>query len=82
MKLISTERAMAAAEVMLPDPILRMAVRAVLENTAGEVVHCGECRFWEKCESSLVGEVMCCTGQGDCKIQKEPGDFCSQGKPR
>lgn len=82
MKLISVERARETAEALLPDPFLRLAVRAVLENTAGEVVHCGECRHWEKCESSLIGEVMCCTGQGDCKIQKDAGDFCSRGERR
>ena len=47
-----------------------------------EIVRCQECRFYEKCESSLLGEVMCCTGQGDMRIQKNPNDFCSCGERR
>ena len=49
---------------------------------AVEVVRCHECRYWQKVYSSLLGEVMCCIGQGDVKIQKEPYDFCSCGERR
>ena len=44
--------------------------------------YCQECEFWQEAESSLIGKVMCCTGQGDAHIQKQPGDFCSSGKMR
>lgn len=46
------------------------------------VIRCKECKLWEKIESSLLGEVMCCTGQGDVKIQKAADDFCSYGERR
>ena len=42
--------------------------------------YCRECQFWQEAESALVGKVMCCTGQGEIRIQKQPGDFCSSGK--
>ena len=44
--------------------------------------YCQECVFWKEAASSLVGKVMCCTGQGDMRIQKKPEDFCSSGKMR
>lgn len=47
---------------------------------AVEVVRCKDCKFWIKFESSLIGEVMCCTGQGAVNIIKQPDDFCSCGK--
>ena len=49
---------------------------------AVEVVRCKDCKHWEKCESSLVGDVMCCTGQGSMYIQKAENDFCSKGERR
>jgi len=45
-----------------------------------EVVRCKYCTHWKKCESSLIGEVMCCTGQGSMYIQKGADDFCSSGE--
>lgn len=47
---------------------------------AVEVVRCRDCKHWLKFDSSLIGEVMCCTGQGSVNIQKQPDDFCSYGK--
>ena len=47
---------------------------------AVEVVRCKDCKYWFKFESSLIGEVMCCTGQGSVNILKSPYDFCSCGK--
>lgn len=44
------------------------------------VVRCKGCKHWVKCESPLIGEVMCCTGQGSVKIQKAADDFCSYGE--
>ena len=44
------------------------------------VVRCKDCKHWVKCESSLLGEVMCCTGQGSMYIQKKEDDFCSCGE--
>ena len=84
MKLISTERAMATAEALLPDPILKMAVRAVLENTAGEVIHCGECDFFQETMGKDSGKGC---GYGRCTNPAGMGgivfadSFCSQGKP-
>ena len=49
---------------------------------AVEVVLCSQCKHWKKCESSLIGEVMCCTGQGSVYIQKGADDFCSCGERR
>ena len=46
------------------------------------VVLCRQCKHWKKCESSLIGEVMCCTGQGSVHIQKGADDFCSYGERR
>ena len=43
-------------------------------------VRCRDCKHWLKFESSLIGEVMCCTGQGSVNIQKQPDDFCSYGE--
>ena len=45
-----------------------------------EVVRCRDCKNWHKFESSLIGEVMCCTAQGCMNVQKEPNDFCSCGE--
>ena len=45
-----------------------------------EVIRCRDCKFWIKFESSLIGEVMRCTGQGAVNIMKQPDDFCSCGK--
>ena len=47
---------------------------------AVEVVRCAECKHWKKFQSSLIGEVMCCTGQGSVLIQKGATDFCSSGE--
>lgn len=47
---------------------------------AVEVVRCRDCKNWHKFESSLTGEVMCCTAQGCMNVQKEPDDFCSYGE--
>ena len=49
---------------------------------AVEVVRCVNCKHYEKCESSLIGEVWCCTGQGSARIQKNEADFCSYGERR
>lgn len=46
------------------------------------VVRCGECKFWRKIESSLIGEVMCCIAQGSMNVQKAADDFCSYGERR
>ena len=47
-----------------------------------EVVRCKDCKHWTKCYSSLIGEAMCCTGQGSANILKAPSDFCSYGERR
>ena len=47
---------------------------------AVEVVRCRYFKYYVKFESSLIGEVMCCTGQGSVNIQKQPDDFCSCGE--
>ena len=47
---------------------------------AVEVVRCRDCKHWLKFDSSLIGAVMCCTGQGSVNIQKQPDDFCSCGE--
>ena len=49
---------------------------------AVEIVRCEKCKHWVKFESSLIGEAMCCTGQGSVNIQKGPDDFCSYGEKR
>lgn len=46
------------------------------------VVRCGECKFWRKIESSLIGAVMCCITQGSINVQKDADDFCSYGERR
>lgn len=47
---------------------------------AVEVVRCRDSKHWLKFDSSLIGAVMCCTGQGSVNIQKQPDDFCSYGE--
>ena len=63
---------------------IREDVQQIFENAetvdAVEVVRCRDCKHWVKFESSLIGEVKCCTGQGSVNIQKEPDDFCSYGE--
>lgn len=49
---------------------------------AAGACYCGECKHWQKAHSSLIGEVMCCTGQGSVRIQKAADDFCSSGERR
>lgn len=64
---------------------LKIAVRDIKHQPSAdavEVVRCERCRFYQAAQSSLIGEVMCCTGQGDVLIQKEPNDFCSRGERR
>lgn len=53
---------------------------AISSKKAVEVVRCKDCRFWEECDSSLIGKVMCCTGQGDVLIHKTAEDYCSCGE--
>ena len=47
---------------------------------AVEVVRCRDCKNWHKFESSLNGEIMCCTVQGCMNVQKKADDFCSYGE--
>ena len=47
---------------------------------AVEVVRCRDCRYWEKFQSSILGEVMCCIAQGEMNVQKDPNDFCCYGE--
>ena len=49
---------------------------------AVKVVRCRDCRYWEKFQSSILGEVMCCIAQGEMNVQKDPYDFCSYGERR
>ena len=58
------------------------AVKNAPTVDAKPVVRCKDCKYWEKCYSSLLGEVMCCTGQGSMRIQKLAEDFCSSGERR
>lgn len=61
----------------------KYAIRDIMDAEtvdAVEVVRCRECKHWVKFESSLIGEVKCCTGQGSVNILKEPDDFCSYGE--
>ena len=51
-------------------------------DAEAKLVRCKDCKHWTKCESSLIGEVMCCTGQGSVYIQKGADDFCSCGERR
>lgn len=85
MKLISVERARETAEVMLPDPILRMAVNSVLQNTEQvTVTHCGECSFFKETMGKDSGKGC---GYGRCVNPAGmggivfTGSFCSQGNP-
>ena len=52
----------------------------MVSNDVVPVVRCKDCKFWEEFESSLIGKVMCCTGQGSARIQKSADDFCSFGE--
>ena len=64
-------------------PGLLAAVEVVDDSPtvdAVEVVRCKDCKYWKKFESSLLGSVMCCTGQGSMNIQKAADDFCSYGE--
>ena len=61
----------------------KYAVRDIMDAEtvdAVPAVRCRDCKDYVKFESSLIGEVMCCTGQGSVNIQKQPDDFCSCGK--
>lgn len=49
---------------------------------AVEVVRCMDCRYWEKFQSLILGEMMCCIAQGEMNVQKDPYDFCSYGERR
>ena len=68
---------------------VQAALKRMIDNAptvdavhAAGACYCGECKHWKKCESSLIGEVMCCTGQGSAYIQKGADDFCSRGERR
>lgn len=70
-------------------PVIARAMTDALQRVkyaptvdAVEVVRCRDCKKWEKCYSSILGEVMCCTGQANVNIQKGPDDFCSYGERR
>ena len=60
----------------------RKAVEKAQTVDAVEVVRCNDCKYWEKFQSSLLGEVMCCIAQGEMNVQKDPYDFCSYGERR
>ena len=66
------------------DPLLLHIALNLLEKLPRvdnkEVVYCKECLFWEEYTSSLVGKVMCCTGQGCMRIHKTENDYCSVGE--
>lgn len=57
-------------------------IEYLIANGVTIPVRCKDCKHWKKCESSLIGEVMCCTGQGSVYIQKGADDFCSYGERR
>lgn len=56
------------------------AIKTLPAADVVEVVRCKDCKFYQRCESSLLGEVYVCTNQGDMRVQKEPADFCSWGE--
>lgn len=60
--------------------IIIQSAKTVDAVHAAGACYCGECKHWKKCVSSLIGEVMCCTGQGSAYIQKGADDFCSRGE--
>lgn len=73
----------------LPDIFLKNVMSAAISCVekqptvdAVPVVWCRDCKYWIKFDSSLIGEVMCCTGQGFVNILKRPDDFCSCWKER
>lgn len=47
---------------------------------AVEVIRCKDCKHYQCAISSLLGEVMCCTRQGNMNVMKEAHDFCSWGE--
>lgn len=76
MKLIDADRAKYFSDIYFGDPILNMAVKAVLDSTpALELVHCSECVKGDT-RGCRAGEVWC---HKLCVYMKESG-FCSFGK--
>ena len=69
-KVIELSRAREVADTLLPDPILKLAVNAVLNNCPTmELIRCGECIH------RIKGTWAKCTG-------RRPDDFCSDAKSR
>ena len=72
--------AIGAADALRSEALLVVHTGTATTVDSIEVVRCLDCKHWLKFESSLIGEVMCCTGQGSVNIQKQPDDFCSYGE--
>ena len=79
MKLIEAKQAKEYANTYLPDPILRMAVNAVLDNCPGididkMLTRCGKCKYREKVPYP-EGKIWCPRIGRYMKLD----GFCSEG---
>lgn len=74
MELIEPKRAKEFASTLFNDPILKMAVNAVLDKTPKlEIVNCKDCKWkYEYCQSNFYCDL---TGH-----QIYEDDFCSYGE--
>lgn len=93
-QLIEVSVARGYAESLIADPILKMAVNAVLNKTprvdAVEVVRCGNCKKWfaedpERCKALSASPFgWCCRNKTICDTDHtditQHDDFCSYGE--
>ena len=81
MKLIEANQLKECGSTLFNDPILKMAVNAVVDNCPGfELVRCKDCKQWMY-EYDDVG--LCVTDVPDVDgVQRLADDFCSYGERR
>ena len=86
-KLIGADAVKETANVLFGDPIIKMAVDAVVDATPEvDFVHCGDCRQWKDSWVAPDGK----SRHGYCHLEDADGvivgrwsdDFCSNGERR
>lgn len=64
----------------IPPDVIIEDIHSLFGVDAVEVVRCKDCKHYQCAISSLLGEVMCCTRQGNMNVMKAEHDFCSWGE--
>ena len=83
MKLIEVKQAKECASTLFKDPILTMAVNAVMDNCPGfELVRCKDCVYAKKDGIHQISLLCTRFMTGKFAHRMRPYDFCSYGERR